>query len=122
MATGFYNDDLMGQVDISNIRVKNLGRNWIDSSSGTLVSSVDNYAMYFVAKGDADVTIEDTLFDASSIVYLYSDPDSTATISRNTVLSNSLAPEGVRPDVSAPFFDTSGWQSKYLKVFEDNRV
>jgi hypothetical protein len=117
-----YNDNLLGNVTISNVTLRNLGQNWIDSSTGTLINSNSNYAIYLQAMGTADVTIADTVFDASSSVFLFNDVDSTATIERNTVLSNSLAPGGVRPDVSAPFFTAQGWQSKYPKVFEGNRI
>jgi len=117
-----FNDNLLGKVTISNVRLHNVGKNWIDPATATLVNSNSNYAIYLVETGDADVTIQDTTFDASSSVYLNSDVDSTAAIRRNTVLSNSLAPGGVRPDVSAAFFEATGWQSKQLKAFEGNRI
>src|SRR5262249_27260613 len=116
------NSNLMGSVTISNVRLVNLGKNWIDPTTGTLVNSNSNYAIYLSAEGNSNVTIQATIFDASSSLYLYTDPDSGPSIRRNTVLANSLAPGGIRPDVSSPFLLATGWQSKTDKICDGNRV
>jgi hypothetical protein len=114
---------LSGNVTISNVRIKNLGRSWINPQTGGFVDSIDNYAIYLSAidPTTAAVTIEDTIFDTSSSVYIWNGPGSASFLRRNTVLENSLAPGGVLPAVSAPFFTARGPSTAH-KVFEDNRI
>jgi parallel beta-helix repeat protein len=115
------NNNLLDDVTISNVRIHNLGKPWVDSSSGTLTNSTSNHAVHLAATGSSHVTIQNTIFDASSSVYVYNGNSSTTSFTSNTVLSNSLAPGGVRPDVSYPFFTAEG-PSTAAKAFQGNRI
>ena len=118
------NNSLAGNVTISNVRLHNLGQPWIDPSTATLVFSPTKYAINLTTADPSStsvITIQNTIFDASSSVFVWNGPGSTTNVTGVTVLQNSLAPGGVTPDASASFFTGRG-PSTLPKLFQDNQI
>src|SRR5687767_10313411 len=57
------NDSLSGNVSISNVRLKNLGKPWVNPTTGVPTPSPKNHAISLTAPFTGQVTIRDTVFD-----------------------------------------------------------
>jgi len=73
------------------------------------------------ATGQADVVVEDTIFDASGAVVLRTSGDSAVTFRRNTIRESSLVPTEIALAASRPAFFASG-PSPAAKTFQGNRI